>query len=89
MPKVEIYSRTVCPYCTNAKRLLASKGQEWEEINLDEQPEKVEEMLERSGGRMTVPQVFIDGRLMAASTGYSLSSGPGSSTRCWQPRKLA
>ena len=64
MPSIEIYSRTICPYCTNAKRLLGSKGQEWVEINLDEQPEKVDEMLERTGGRMTVPEIFIDGELV-------------------------
>ncbi len=64
MASIEIYSRTVCPYCTMAKRLLGNKGQEWEEINLDLNPERTDEMLERSGGRMTVPQIFIDGELV-------------------------
>lgn len=65
MPKkIEIYTRDICPYCTMAKRLLQSKGQSWEEINLNEQPERAEEMLERSGGRTTVPEIFIDGKLI-------------------------
>jgi len=64
MASIEIYTRTYCPYCTHAKRLLASKGQQWEEINLDDQPDRTEEMLERSGGRMTVPEIFIDGELV-------------------------
>jgi glutaredoxin 3 len=45
-----------------AKRLLGNKGQEWVEINLDTRPEDTEVMLERSDGRMTVPQIFIDGK---------------------------
>ena len=47
-----------------AKRLLAGKGQQWEEINLDLDPDRTAEMLERSGGRMTVPEIFIDGELV-------------------------
>lgn len=60
MASIEIYSRTVCPYCTMAKRMLGNKAQEWVEINLDLHPERTEEMLERADGRMTVPQIFID-----------------------------
>ena len=62
MAKIEIYTKDACPYCTMAKRLLENKGQEWEEINLSREPGRVDEMLERSGGRMTVPQIFIDDR---------------------------
>ena len=64
MANIEIYSRTTCPYCVMAKRLLESKGQEWTEINLDQEPDRVDEMLERTGGRMTVPEIFIDGELI-------------------------
>ncbi len=64
MAKIEIYTKTTCPYCTMAKRLLESKGQTWTEINLDQEPGRLDEMLERSGGRMTVPEVFIDGVLV-------------------------
>ena len=64
MAKIEIYTRTTCPYCTMAKRLLENKGQNWEEINLDTSPERTDEMLERSGGKRTVPEIFIDGALI-------------------------
>jgi glutaredoxin 3 len=64
MVKIEIYSKTVCPYCQMAKRLLQTKGQEFEEINLNQNPERTDEMIERSGGRMTVPEIFFDGKLI-------------------------
>ena len=64
MPKIEIYTKTVCPYCTMAKRLLESKGASWEEINLSENPERTDEMIARAGGKMTVPEIFVDGKLV-------------------------
>jgi len=64
MAKIEIYSKDVCPYCTMAKRLLENKGQKWEEINLSREPERTDEMMARSGGRMTVPEIFIDDKLI-------------------------
>lgn len=64
MAKIEIYSKDTCPYCTMAKRLLGNKGQKWEEINLTKDPGRIDEMVERSGGRMTVPEIFIDGKLI-------------------------
>ena len=57
-PKIDLYSTTTCPYCIAAKRLLQSKGVEWNEIKVDQQPEQRAEMMERSG-RRTVPQIFI------------------------------
>jgi len=60
--KVEIYAKTFCGYCFRAKRLLDSKGIQYVEHEvLFSGPEK-QEMIERSGGRTTVPQIFIDGR---------------------------
>lgn len=64
MAKIEIYSKTTCPYCIMAKRLLESKGQSFEEINLNQSPERTDEMIERSGGKMTVPEIFIDDKLI-------------------------
>ncbi len=61
MPEIEIFTNTFCPFCFRAKELLASKGLEWKEIDLYEQPERRGEMLERAGGRQTVPQVFVNG----------------------------
>ena len=67
MPHVVVYSRPGCSYCDRAKELLRSKGVEWEEIDIDAQPEREAEMLERSGGRRTVPQIFIGGVYVADS----------------------
>lgn len=60
MAKVEIYSTPVCPYCTRAKSLLQSKGQDYEEIDISLSPQVRDEMMSRSGGRRTVPQIFIN-----------------------------
>mgnify|MGYP002654894190 CR=1 FL=1 len=61
MPKIEIYTKFLCPYCTRAKSLLAAKGQAFEEIDISTGGPRRTEMLERSGGRQTVPQIFING----------------------------
>ena len=55
MPKIEIYSTAVCPYCVGAKNLLKSKGLEWQEVRIDTDPVQRDAMLQRSGGRRTVP----------------------------------
>jgi glutaredoxin 3 len=57
--KVLIYTGPSCPYCIAAKTLLKNKKVTFEEINLGEQPDKMNEMLQKSGGRRTVPQIFI------------------------------
>ncbi|MBF0357891.1 MAG: glutaredoxin 3 [Magnetococcales bacterium] len=59
MPKIIVYSTTVCPYCVRAKMLLDKKGAEYEEINLTKNPDRHDEMLEKTGGKRTVPQIFI------------------------------
>ena len=59
MIKVLIYTGPSCPYCVAAKTLLKNKNVSFEEINLGEQPDKMNEMLQKSGGRRTVPQIFI------------------------------
>ncbi|WP_266182757.1 glutaredoxin 3 [Dyella humicola] len=60
MSKIEIYSTAVCPYCVSAKNLLKSKGLEWSEVRIDIDPGQRDLMLARSGGRRTVPQIFIN-----------------------------
>ena len=62
MPLVEIYSKTTCSYCWQAKRLLDSKGVAYKEIMLDFGGPEREVMIQRANGRTTVPQIFIDGR---------------------------
>jgi glutaredoxin 3 len=60
MAKVVMYCTAVCPYCVAAERLLKSRGvTEIEKIRIDLDPAKQDEMLARSSGRRTVPQVFI------------------------------
>lgn len=59
---IEIYTSRYCPYCREAKRLLASKAARFREIDIAANSENVEEMVSRSGGESTVPQVFINGR---------------------------
>jgi glutaredoxin 3 len=67
MARVEIYTRFGCPYCARAKALLAQKGVDYEEIDVNSAPGKRDEMMERSNGRHTVPQIFIDGRHVGGS----------------------
>ncbi|OIQ01180.1 MAG: glutaredoxin 3 [Zetaproteobacteria bacterium CG06_land_8_20_14_3_00_59_53] len=62
MPKIEIYSSSWCPYCVRAKALLQKKGLEFTEYNIETDPARREEMLERSEGARTVPQIFINDR---------------------------
>jgi glutaredoxin 3 len=64
--RVEIFTKSWCPYCVRAKALLARKGVAFEEISLDDHPERTEEMVRRAG-RTTVPQVFADGRPLGGS----------------------
>ncbi len=63
-PRVEIYTKTDCPYCENAKDLFDAKGVEYEEYNVSEDEELFEEMVERADGRKTAPEVFIDDELI-------------------------
>ena len=65
-PRIEFYTRSHCPYCHRAKALLQRKGAAFEEISLDEKPDLVDEVVRRSG-RMTVPQVFVDGVALGGS----------------------
>lgn len=61
MPNIEVYTTPVCPYCSAAKELLKRKGVAFTEINVMGDADKRREMVERAGGRMTVPQIFIGG----------------------------
>ena len=58
MSQVTIYTTRHCPYCVSAKRLLSSKGVTPLEINVEESPQSLAEMLQRSQ-RRTVPQIFV------------------------------
>ena len=60
MKKVEFYSADWCPFCMRAKALLDSRGIEYEEINVDRIPGFREKLVEMTG-RMTIPQIIVDG----------------------------
>jgi glutaredoxin 3 len=59
MPHVEIYTTRSCPYCHSAKALLNRKGVAFTEIDVTADREGRRKMVERAGGRYTVPQIFI------------------------------
>jgi len=59
MAQVTIYTTKVCPYCVRAKQLLTRKGIEYQEISAEDEAVR-EAMIEKAGGRRTVPQIFIN-----------------------------
>ncbi len=62
MAEIVIYTKPGCPYCSSALALLNKKGAEFTEIVASNDPEKKAEMVEKSGGRATFPQIFINGQ---------------------------
>jgi glutaredoxin 3 len=62
MSQVTIYTKAYCPYCVRAKSVLDKKGVRYQELRIDDQPELRPQMIERAGGRSTVPQIFIGTR---------------------------
>ena len=62
MPAITIYTKSWCPYCSSAKKLLAEKGAEFTEIDIEKKPEARAEMIQKAKGRSTVPQIFIGER---------------------------
>jgi len=59
MAQVTIYTKPFCPFCIRAVSLLEKKGVAFDEISAAFDAEKKAEMMERSGGRATYPQIFI------------------------------
>jgi glutaredoxin 3 len=62
--KVEVYSTSYCPYCMRAKALLRSKGVEFEDIDVTNDPALRAQMVKLAGGRRTVPEIFINGEII-------------------------
>lgn len=62
MSKVTIYTTNYCPYCVRAKSLLKQLDVSFEEIDVTEDQATREKLVEMSGGRKTVPQIFINGK---------------------------
>jgi glutaredoxin 3 len=67
MAQVEIYTKAFCGYCARAKALLDRKGVAFDEYDITMGGAKRNEMLERSNGGVTVPQIFIDGSHVGGS----------------------
>jgi len=65
--RIEVYSSLWCPFCSRAKALLDRKGVEYREIDVDRDPNLRQQMMQRAGGRRTVPQIFVDGRHVGGS----------------------
>jgi glutaredoxin 3 len=57
MARIEVYTKATCPYCARARKLLDDKGASYDEY----------EIIQRSNGRTTVPQIFINGRHVGGS----------------------
>jgi glutaredoxin 3 len=62
--KVEVYTTPYCPFCVRATALLNSKKVAFEEIDVSDDPELREAMVKRAGGRRTVPEIFVNGRII-------------------------
>ena len=67
MPTIEIYTQPWCPYCSRAINLLTEKGVAFREINAPGGTAARAESIARSGGRTSVPQIFIDGAAVGGS----------------------
>lgn len=61
MAKVEMYTTMWCGYCARARGLLNRKGVAFDDIDVEADSSKRDEMIQRANGRSTVPQIFIDG----------------------------
>ncbi|MDP3371610.1 MAG: glutaredoxin 3 [Candidatus Paracaedibacteraceae bacterium] len=60
MPKIEIYSKEICPYCVRAKKLFVKKGFEFIETDIGNDTALRDFMIKRANGKQTVPQIFIN-----------------------------
>ena len=85
--RVIVYSQPFCGYCSAAKRLLTAKGAAFTEIDVMSEAGRRGEMIERSGGRRTVPQIFIDGRHIGGYDDLSALDKPGELDRLLAPTK--
>ena len=60
MKTVTVYMGPMCAYCDAAKRLLTKKNIPYKEINIAVEKDKMEEMIKKSNGKRTIPQIFIE-----------------------------
>lgn len=81
MAQVEIYTKPTCGFCHAAKRLLVAKGVSFAETDISAQPDKRPEMIDRAGGRTTVPQIFINGTHLGGFDDLAAADGAGTLDR--------
>jgi len=62
MKPVMLYTKTWCGYSKRAKQLLSEKGIDFEDVDVTEDAQREQEMVQRAGGKTTVPQIFIHGQ---------------------------
>jgi glutaredoxin 3 len=78
MTPITIYTKSWCPYCAAAKDLLTGKGATFTEIDIEKTPQARQEMVQKAGGRSSVPQIFIGGRHVGGCDDlYALDDGGG------------
>lgn len=76
MAQVTIYTKAYCPYCVHAKNLLEGKGVSYTEENLEDRPEELAALVQKTGMR-TVPQIFIGDELVGGFTELSALESEG------------
>lgn len=62
MAQITVYSGPACPYCQRAKLLLKKKNAAFVDIDVSLDPAKREEMMQKAGGKRSIPQIFINGQ---------------------------
>ena len=67
MKNIEIYTGPLCAFCDRAIALLNKKGVSFKKIDLASDPNKIEDMIKKTNGMRTVPQIFIDGQHIGGS----------------------
>lgn len=77
MTRIEIYTKVFCPYCTRATALLERRGLTYKEYDITMDAPKRREMIDRASGRITVPQIFIDGRHVGGSDDLAAADRSG------------
>ena len=77
MSNIVLYTKGYCPFCHRAKALLRNKGVDFTEYDLEVVPNKRAEMIDRSYGRPTVPQIFIDNRHIGGSDDLAALNASG------------
>ncbi len=77
MAQIELYTKAFCPFCARAKALLKAKGADFDETDISMNPGARDTMMQRSGGRSTVPQIFIGGQHIGGSDELSALDARG------------